>query len=431
MRRFVLLFVLWLAGTLAGAARAQDNFLIVIADDLGTDRVGAYAENPDPGRTPNLDRLAAAGILYRNAWAYPMCSPTRSCLLTGLFGFRTGIGTIVHQGGGEEEFGLFTDYESLPDLLAATHASAVVGKWHLACPRQGPGHPGRLGFERWAVTRGNLGDYFGWNQNVGGTYLPITGYATTVVTDEAIRAIDALPEPWLLWVAYHAPHRPFHDPPSDLHGYVLPPNPEDDPVLAVKAAAEALDTELGRLFAHVDFGTTTVFFLGDNGTVEAAITSPQDPEHGKGSVYEGGVRVPFLVAGEHVTDPGRESDALVAAVDLPATLAEIAGVPHAPRDSISFYPTMQSAAAPSPREWNFSERFYPNGFGPYQFTRRAVRGPRYKLIRYDPGLPQTELFFDLEVDALETNDLLPGGLSPQEQQAYDELSSLLERLLAS
>ena len=77
---------------------AQDNVLLVIADDLGTDWLGLYGQSPDPPSTPNLDALAAGGIVFTNAWANPLCSPTRAALFTGRYGFRTGVGANPHDG---------------------------------------------------------------------------------------------------------------------------------------------------------------------------------------------------------------------------------------------------------------------------------------------------------------------------------------------
>ena len=106
---------------LSGAAGAQENVLVLIADDVGVDRVGCYGEHPAPGDTPNIDRLAGNGVLFRNAWSSPLCSPTRAGVLTGRYGFRTGIGTII----GPLVGGITMGYS--PYLLFAVTAIAHLG----------------------------------------------------------------------------------------------------------------------------------------------------------------------------------------------------------------------------------------------------------------------------------------------------------------
>jgi arylsulfatase A-like enzyme len=109
------------------------NVLIVLLDDVGTDKIGAYAEHPRPAHTPNLDALAAEGVLFRNAWATPQCSPSRAALLTGRYGRRSGVGRTVQAY--ESSYELPPDELTLPEMLrGAPDAwdSSEVGKWHLA-----------------------------------------------------------------------------------------------------------------------------------------------------------------------------------------------------------------------------------------------------------------------------------------------------------
>ncbi|MGK0482322.1 MAG: arylsulfatase B, partial [Planctomycetota bacterium] len=105
------------------------NILIVLMDDVGRDKIGAYADHPNPAPTPSLDALAAQGVLFRNAWAYPVCSPTRAALLTGRYGDRTGITTIIRAGDGVHTPLLLSE-TILPEVLP-DHRSLAIGKWHL------------------------------------------------------------------------------------------------------------------------------------------------------------------------------------------------------------------------------------------------------------------------------------------------------------
>ncbi|MDJ0847714.1 MAG: sulfatase-like hydrolase/transferase [Myxococcota bacterium] len=150
---------------------ARDNFLILIGDDLGVDGIDVYSrdalyghpgEGANPGPTPNIDQLALEGILFRNAWATPVCSSTRAATLTGRHGFRTGIGRT----GGPLDLAETT----LPELLAATHANAALGKWHLGQGGQDVDHPVDSGFDYYAGGLGGaVGDYFSWRKTTNST----------------------------------------------------------------------------------------------------------------------------------------------------------------------------------------------------------------------------------------------------------------------
>ncbi len=132
---FALVPPLCLGALLACAEREADripwNVLILVADDLGVNLVGAYAKGADPAPTPNIDALAARGVLFRRAWSNPLCSPTRATIQTGRYSFRTGIGWLIpvlHKGPA-----LDPSKMTLPDLLGsrAGYATAAFGKWHL------------------------------------------------------------------------------------------------------------------------------------------------------------------------------------------------------------------------------------------------------------------------------------------------------------
>lgn len=126
--------------------QAFPNLALVVLDDVGVDRLAVYGETPTgsrPACTPNLDALAAEGLLFRRAYANPLCSSTRAQILTGRHGFRTGIGGLITSSG--EGPGLSLRERTLPELLAF-HDSAAIGKWHLAPPaKEGLQHPLRSG----------------------------------------------------------------------------------------------------------------------------------------------------------------------------------------------------------------------------------------------------------------------------------------------
>lgn len=419
------------------AGGTASNVLLVIADDLGVDRVGAYEESADPGRTPHIDALAAEGVLFRNAWAHPICSPTRAAMLTGRHPFRTGVGAVFKDkmvpgnpmGGTNEPFSFSPGAVSLPLLVGrasgGSYATAALGKWHLAAAGEAMGHPLQCGFDLSSGSLFNLDDYYEFPKAVNDAGVLVSKYATVDTTDDAIASVHSLPEPWFVWLAYNAPHVPVHEPPAELHSYELSGHPIGDQVDYTKAMIEALDTEIGRLFMAMGpdlLARTNVVFVGDNGTAPGAVEPPLTPETAKSSVYEGGVNVPLIVAGPAVDYPGRECAALVHAADLWATVLELTGSqPPADEevDSVSLVPYLADPGQESIREHVYSERFYPNGFGPYELYRRAIRDERYKLVHLVPE--QEEHLFDLEQDPYEQSDLLEGTLTLAQAGAYERL----------
>ncbi len=427
---------------LAVPGAAQGNVLLLIGDDLGVERVAAYEEHRDPGRTPNIDRLAERGILFRNAWSTPYCSPTRATMMTGRLPFRTGIGAVLPPVGTIAlPLSEVTLAELLKDGTGGAYRCAAIGKWHLAGGQTGPElHPLLSGFDMHAGSLFNFDDYDQWPKSINGTLTTSTVYATTDTTNDAIRAIEVLPEPWFLWVAYNSAHTPLHAPPDHLHSYDLSGEPDDTPVVHSKAMIEAMDTEIGRLLASVPpevRARTTVFFIGDNGTHGPNADGPFRRDQAKGTCFEGGINVPLIVDGPDVAVPGSESAALVHTVDIYSTVAELAGVdplsvlpPGRELDSQSLIPYLHDPGRPSLRQVVFTEQFKPNGPGFPHFHERAVRNERYKVIRLEEtAFPPTleEHFYDLEADPTEQRNLLQGTLSPAEREVYLRLKA---RLLA-
>ncbi|MFT5050475.1 MAG: arylsulfatase B [Chlamydiales bacterium] len=430
------------AALASGVDQVRPNILMIVADDVGVDRIGAYGEHPDAGQTPSIDRLAARGILFRNAWSNPSCSPTRAAILTGRHGFRTGIGKPIAASVLAGSFrGLRLSETTLPEMLGAGYQSIALGKWHLSTESDGLDHPQRSGFQSYAGAMRNLFgdadvgigderfDYFRWQKTTDGNTVISETYTTTDTVNDALAAVDTLVEPWFIYLAFNASHKPLHVPPDHLHGFDLSGVPLANPVPHMKAMTEAMDREIGRLLAGVDFQDTTVMFLGDNGTGGFAMDAPFDPTQGKGSLYESGINVPFIIAGSGVAQAGRECAALVGVTDLFATMGELAGQPtDTARDSVSLVPYMLDPGRHSQRKYVYSEKFRPNGLGPYTAHIQAVRGRRYKLIwRPLGGTPQ---FFDLDMDPFEQNDLMLQRRTPAEQRALVELKAALIRLTA-
>lgn len=356
------------------------NVLIVVADDLGLDQLALYGR-PDAPPTPNLDALAARGVVFWNAWGHPTCSPMRATLQTGRYPFRTGVGAVIpaHAGGP----GLPLAEVTLPELLdlgtGGAYAHAALGKWHLGTSQVGGDlAPNLAGYAHFAGSlEGQIERYDGWRRVVDGVGAYTSRYATSVCVDDALLWIHAQTRPWLCVVSFQAPHAPYHRPPAGLHTQVLPAadprevcgGPGGDPLPFLRAAIEALDTELGRLLASLPPGQlerTTILFLGDNGA-ESCVARPPTTNRAKGTLFESGLRVPFVAAGHRVTARGT-STALVGASDVFATVAELAGIdlaatlPGLALDSKSLVPCLASRTA-RVRTWLYAEAFAPIGPG--------------------------------------------------------------------
>jgi arylsulfatase A-like enzyme len=320
---------------------------------------------------------------------------------------------------------------TLPEILAG-YSSACTGKWHLGAGQLE--HPNESGFPHFAgIIGGGIADYEFWTKVVDGESFTSHTYATRDTAEDAIACIQTLPEPWFLYVPFFAPHVPLHVPPAeycpvpacpDAYCGSLPPAPSD-PELA-KAMTEVLDAELGRLLAVVDAlaPNSYVFFLGDNGTARAATEPPFDPEHAKGTPYEGGIHVPLIVRGPGVARG--ECQALVGVTDVFATVAQLARVDAAAEDSVSLVPYFSDPGRPSLRRMLYSEQFAPNNSSPpYGTHDRAVRDRRYKLIR---RIGQPDEFYDLLLDPFELRNRLEAGLDRSEQEAYEALVAELVAL---
>ena len=420
------------------------NVLIVVADDVGTDMIAAYHEHPDAPPTPTLDALAADGVLFKNAYACPTCSPTRAAIMTGRYSFRTGLGTPIQEW--NPEYALPLDEVTLPEMLnqvGLTHiANSAVGKWHLGSTLVGDIEDANLqGFDWFEGTFGNFffgQTYYDHSKIINGVRINSTTYATTEQADDAIARIQAMPEPWFCYLAFNSGHQPFHAPPAYLHTYTLAGDPELTPNLHFCAAVQALDTELGRVLATLTpevRANTTIIFIGDNGTPNEAVIPPSIAGQAKGSLYEGGVRVPLIVSGKRVQKPGTTCTALVHAVDLFPTVADLfdrdyrAGVgDNRPIDGLTLMPFLAEPAAPTLHPYLFSEKFAPNGYGPYATQGWTIRDERWKLMRRQ-GLGDS--LFDLQGVTREGANLLLGPLTPEQQAAYTQLQDQLSAVLNS
>lgn len=440
MKKALLPVLIFLA--LASGMVAQQNILLIIADDLGTDYCGFYEDAQDTANMPHIRSLLSRGVRFTNAWSNPVCSPTRAGILTGRYAFRTGVGTAISgQGNVELDTSEITIGKLLKHAAPVTYATANIGKWHLNPQTpQSLKYPNLMGYDHFSGSfLGEVPDYFDWKKVVdGASAVTVTNYATTETVDDAIHWLDGLNgnPPFFLWLAFNAPHTPFHLPPDSLHtvpgltGTQMHIN--QNPKKYFRAMTEAMDTEVGRLLQWLDqqgqLDSTNIIFIGDNGNLKR-VSQISDTTRGKGTIYEYGVHVPFIVAGPAVAVPGRVSEALVSTPDLFATILELAGYnnwPSAipagkPVDSRSLMPILKNQSQ-TVRDWNFTEQFNPQ---PDPDDGKTIRNLAYKLLHFDDGHQE---FYQLATDPLEQTDLLLQPLDAEAASNYDYLCNALSQL---
>lgn len=397
------------------------NLLIVVIDDMGVDQVGAYGFDAPRPRTPTLDALAAEGLRFDRAYAEASCSPARAAILTGQHPRRAGIGTWLRNEGAHE---LPLDAVTLAEVLARApvpYTSHAVGKWHLSTLGSPTGldHPVAQGFATYRGSPNNLNNvasYYSYDKRLpDGSWVTSERYITTDEVDDALQVIAQTAPPWFVYLAFHAPHTPIERPPDAL---LAEPLPEDvSPLDTLFATMEAMDTEIGRLLdglgAQRDH--TVVVVLSDNGAANITEDGGHDPGADvKGTLFEGGVRVPWIMAGPGVAR-GASTSSLVHATDLLPTAAELAGVvltddERASLDGVSFAPLLADPSAVV-REHVYVERFKPNGDGPWYDDQRAVITDAHKLVHtrfLRPSLYDIEGFGDgpdrLDPDTVDSDD---------------------------
>ena len=421
------------------------NILLIISDDLGADSAACYGDGGAFASTPNIESLCRRGVVFRNTWANPLCSPTRASMLSGRYGFRTGVVHLANNNGGGLPNSEFTLPEALDANAELGYSHACIGKWHLSDRANGGmNHPNRAGFSHFSGgLRGGIQDYNSWPKVVNGQQRTVTNYATTENVDDALEWIEGQDGPWFLWLAFNAPHTPLHLPPAGLHSHDdltgTAADIDNRPREYFGAMIEAMDTEIGRLWAAIGpemMANTDVIYLGDNGTGRTNPPAGISTRAGKGSLYEGGIHVPLVIAGPSVVDGGREVEGLVDLTDIYATVLELAGgavedtVPAGVEvDSVSLLPYLLDPQVEGLRPWAFSLLAGAGGRPGNMNTRgHTIRDDRYKLIRF---LNNTEEFYDLQADPREGNNLAMGALVGEELARYENLASIMTDLLAS
>jgi len=398
---------------------SSPNILLVIADDLGKDATPNFNEGNVKPNMPTLLNLINSGITFENLWSYPVCTPTRASILTGKYGSKTGVlevGDIIS-----------TTETSLQEYIDTNtgneYETAIIGKWHLS---NNVLDPTTMGIDYYAgLLNGGVQSYTNWNLVENGQTTNSTIYTTTKFTDLAIDWVGNQTKPWFLWLAYNAPHTPFHLAPTDLHSQGSLPTDQTsinaNPTPYYMSAVEAMDSELGRLLGSLsadERANTIVIFIGDNGTPNQVAQFPYSSMRAKGSIYQGGVNVPMIVSGIGVNRIGVKEDALTHTTDLFATIATLAGAPiQQVNNSTSFHGLFTDENA-NERGFVYTERSN-NG------VSYAIRNANYKLIVNSNG---SQELYNLLIDAYESSNLIGTTLDAAASDAKVALEAEANRI---
>lgn len=424
------------AGYSSAAQAAKPNIVIILADDLGWADLGCYGA--DLHETPHLDRLAREGARFTAAYAMSVCSPSRATLMTGKHAARLRI-TVWSEGSlegpknrkllqAESRHDLpHTETTLAKHLHDAGYVTALVGKWHLGDARHYPethGFDVNIGGTLWGAPQTFFWPYRGSGRfGAEFRYVPHLEfgqpgeYLTDRLTDEALSVIDrAGDRPFFLYLAHHAVHTPIEAKQADVQHFEAGKRAGLKHQNATYAAMlKSLDDSVGRVLDHLKTRgidqNTLVIFASDNGGYvglanndgrRAPVTNNAPLRSGKGSLYEGGIRVPLLVRWPEVTPSGAAYSQPVMLTDLFATCLHAAGLPPVPEagDGVDLMPLLNDPAAKVDRDALFFH--YPH----YYHTTTpvgAVRARDWKLLEYFED-DRIELY-NLERDLSEQHDL--------------------------
>lgn len=378
--------------------KKKPNILLIIADDMGLDACPGYNIGYEKPSMPTLENLMNNGIKFTNVWSNPTCTPTRATILTGKYGFRTNVIQVDDVLSTSE----ISIQKYLNQHLSNQYTNAVIGKWHLS---KDTNHPENMGINYYAGSlSGGLKNYWDWNLTENGQTTASTEYTTSKYTDLAINWVEDQTQPWFLWLAYNAPHKPFHLPPNELHFQGELPTDEAsieaNPLPYYLAMLEAMDTEIGRLLNSMsseEKENTVIIFVGDNGTPNQVVQE-YNSKRAKGSLYKGGINVPMIISGNNITRLNETEDALINLSDLYTTIANIAGVNVSYINDSYNFNDLLSVSNEGVREYLYSE-----AGENLNYLNKTIRNNTHKYILFEDG---SESLFDLSKEPLETKDLL-------------------------
>jgi len=401
------------AGMAGTATQRPPNILLIITDDQGYGDLGCHG-NPIL-KTPHLDRLHEESVRFTRFHTCPVCSPTRACLMTGRYNYRTGV---VDTYAGRSM--MDPEEKTIAALLKnAGYTTGIFGKWHLG--DTWPLRPIDRGFDESLVHRGGgiaqpsdpeffvrQDTYFNPMLQHNGRQERYPGYCSDIFATAALAFMETHRErPFFTYLAFNAPHTPLQVPEEDVAPYNLPGLNEE--TARVYGMITNTDYHIGRVLKGLsDMGLerdTIVLFITDNGAQQLAGNDRYTAglRGWKGSVYDGGIRVPCFIRWPNGFSGGRDIDRIAAAIDITPTLLSLCAVSlnEGPAfDGVTLAPLLRESPAALP--WPDRTLFFQwhRGNMPEAFKNSAVRKQRWKLVN------GTELY-DMSGDPAEERDVAP------------------------
>lgn len=416
--------VLSLSAAVPAAAQEArpPNIVLILADDIGYE--GLSSNGSTSYQTPRLDELAARGVRFERAYAMPLCTPTRSLLMTGKFNFLN-YEQFGHLKPGEKTFANF--------IRNAGYATAIVGKWQLGGDEE---TPHEVGFDEYLLWQLYQGDYWARHKNPiltrsGAAHADTLAgaYAPDLFVDFIEGFIDRHAEgPFLVYFPMVLPHTPYQPPPS------LPEYATHDPATANDTTYFAptvayMDAVVGRVVRKLEEAgvreNTLVIFVGDNGTGREITSRMGDRlvRGDKGYTTDAGIHVPMVVSWPAAVRAGQVRGEMVDVADIFPTLLDAAGAkaPEGyPMAGISLYPALRTGAR-HPREV-VVQAYHAHTRGPLPIRQYAL-DEHYKL--YASGK-----LYDYLADPLEEAPLADASLTSSARRSRAKLQVALDRLLS-
>jgi arylsulfatase A-like enzyme len=392
------------------AQNARPNILYIMADDLGYADLSCYGR-PD-FTTPNLDRMAASGAKFLQAYANSsVCSATRTALITGRYQYRLRVGLEEPIAGNSEDVGIPVEHPTLPSMLKkAGYGTTLVGKWHLGFL---PNHsPLKNGYDHFWGFRGGGVDYFTHKSGIASTNtadlweedtkVEKAGYMTDLLGDRAISVIDGYAkarQPFYISLHFNAPHWPWEGPMDEAESQRIRSMFDFDGG-SQKTFAQMvtrLDFQIGRVLKALEANgianNTVVIFTSDNGGERFADTWPFTGR--KLELLEGGLRIPAIVRWPRHVRAGSVTQQVGISMDWVPTLLAAAGAepdPSYPLDGMNLLPALTQNTAPVSRKLFW--RFHYN-------AQRAMRDGDMKYLKIN----QNTFLFNVVEDPLERANL--------------------------
>ncbi len=394
-----LFILLCIAYQVAFSQGKKPNVVLILTDDQGWGDLSLHG-NPVL-ETKNLDNLAHQGAQFNNFYVSPLCAPSRASILTGRYHLATGVVSVSN---GLEI--MDTNEITLAELFKANgYSTGIFGKWHNG--QHFPNRPIDQGFDEFlGFTAGHWSNYFDTDLTRNDKTIKTKGFITDVLTDEAIKFIGKnSEEPFFCYLPYNAPHSPFQVPDKYFNKYKN--KGLDDELAAVYGMVENVDDNVGRLLNYLKTNNleenTIVIFMTDNGPNTVRYNGVMRGI--KGSVHEGGVRVPFFIKWPGEIAENLINEEVVGHIDIYPTLLELCGlnpVKTKPLDGISFADLLNDKSVKKPR---LDRKMFTNvNFMQVPATLNAV-GFRNNEYRYVYEKNQSQLY-RLNKDSSEKNDFL-------------------------